>query len=37
MLHKGYDRKCSVENKTLVVTLKQLDAKTNWSAVKRQS
>jgi hypothetical protein len=29
MLHKGYDRKGSVEKKILVVNLKGLGAKTN--------
>jgi hypothetical protein len=29
MLHKGYDRKCSVEKKSPVVSLKGLAAKTN--------
>jgi hypothetical protein len=33
MLHKDYDRKGSVENKLLVVSLKGLDAKTNSLAV----
>jgi hypothetical protein len=37
MLHKDYDRKRWVENKTLVVCLKRLVDKTNWLAVNRQS
>jgi hypothetical protein len=36
MLHKDYDRKCSVE-KELVMSLKGLVTKTNWLAVNRQS
>jgi hypothetical protein len=36
MLHKNYYRKSSVEKKSLAVSLKGLDAKTNWSAVNRQ-
>jgi hypothetical protein len=38
MLHKDYDRKGSVEEKrSLVVSLKGLDAKINRLAVSRQS
>jgi hypothetical protein len=37
MLHKDYDRKSSVEKKSLVVSLKGLSAKKNCLAVKRQS
>jgi hypothetical protein len=37
MLHKDYDRKSSVEKKSVVVVLKGLDAKMNWLAVNRQS
>jgi hypothetical protein len=37
MLHEDYNRKDSVEQKSLVVILKGLGAKTNWSAVNRQS
>jgi hypothetical protein len=37
MLHKDYYRKSSVENKSVVLGLKELDAKTNWLAVNRQS
>jgi hypothetical protein len=37
MLHKDYDRKGSVEKKSLVVGLKGLDAKTNCFPVNRQS
>jgi hypothetical protein len=33
MLHKGYDRKGSVEKKSLVVNLKGLGTKMNWLAV----
>jgi hypothetical protein len=33
---KDYDRKGSVEKKTLVMNLKELDTKTNWLAVNRQ-
>jgi hypothetical protein len=33
MLHKDYGRKGSVEKISLVVSLKGLDAKTNWLAV----
>jgi hypothetical protein len=29
MLHKDYDRKCSIEEKKLAVSLKGLGAKTN--------
>jgi hypothetical protein len=36
MLHKDYDHKGSVE-KNLVVSLKELGARTNWSAVNLQS
>jgi hypothetical protein len=36
MLHKDYDRKCSVKKRILVVSLKGLVAKTNWLAVDRQ-
>jgi hypothetical protein len=36
MLHKGYNRKSSVE-KILLVRLKGLGAETNWLAVNRQS
>jgi hypothetical protein len=36
MLHKDYNRKCSVE-KSLIVKLEGLDAKMNWLAVNRQS
>jgi hypothetical protein len=35
---KDYYRKCSVEKeRSLAVSLKGLDAKTNWLAVNRQS
>jgi hypothetical protein len=37
MLHKDYKRKCSVEEKSLVLSLKGLGAKKNWLAVNRQS
>jgi hypothetical protein len=37
MLHKDYYRKGSVGKKSLVVGLKGLHAKTNWSAINRQS
>jgi hypothetical protein len=37
MLHKDYDHKDSVEEKSLVVILKGLDAETNWLAVSRHS
>jgi hypothetical protein len=40
MLHKDYDREGSVaknKKKTLVVSLKGLEANTNWSAVNRPS
>jgi hypothetical protein len=37
MLHKDYYRKSSVEKKSLVVSLKGLDAKTKCLAVNRQS
>jgi hypothetical protein len=37
MLRKDYDRKGSVEKRTLVVSLKALGAKTNWRAVNHQS
>jgi hypothetical protein len=37
MLHKDYDRKGSVEENSLVVSLKGLGAKTNCLAVNRQS
>jgi hypothetical protein len=37
MLRKDYDYKGSVEKKSLVVSLKGLDAKTNWLAVSRKS
>jgi hypothetical protein len=37
VLHKDYDRKGSVEKKSLVVSLKGLGAKTNWLEVTRQS
>jgi hypothetical protein len=37
MLHKDYARKGSVENNSMVVSLKGLDAKTNLLAVNRQS
>jgi hypothetical protein len=36
VLHKDYYRKGSVEKKSRVVSLKGLDAKTNWLAVNRQ-
>jgi hypothetical protein len=36
MLHKDYNRKCSVE-KMLVVNIKGFVAKTNWLTVNRQS
>jgi hypothetical protein len=36
MLHKDYDRKCSIE-KNLTVSLKGLGAKMNVLAVNRQS
>jgi hypothetical protein len=35
MLHKDYNHKNSVEKKSLVVSLKELDVKTNWRAVNR--
>jgi hypothetical protein len=37
MLHKDYDRKNSVENKSLVESLKGFNAKTNSWAVNSQS
>jgi hypothetical protein len=37
MLHKDYDRKGSVEEESLVVSLKGLDAKMKWLVVNRQS
>jgi hypothetical protein len=37
MLHKGYERKGSIEKKTLVVILKGLGAKTNRLPVNGQS
>jgi hypothetical protein len=37
MLRKDYDRKGSVAKKSLVVSLKGFDAKTNWLAGNRQS
>jgi hypothetical protein len=37
MLHKDYNRKCSVEEKILAVDLNGLGAKTNWLAANRQS
>jgi hypothetical protein len=37
MLHKDYYRKSSIGKKTLVVSLKELDAKMNWLVVNRQS
>jgi hypothetical protein len=37
MLRKDYNRKCSVEEKKLVVGLKWLGANTNLLAVNRQS
>jgi hypothetical protein len=39
MLHKDYDLKGSVakKKKSLIVSLKGLDAKTNWLKVNRQS
>jgi hypothetical protein len=37
MLHKGYDRKGSVEKKSLVLILIGLGAKTKCLAVNRQS
>jgi hypothetical protein len=36
MLRKDYYRKDWVEQKSLVVSLKGLDAKTKWLAVNRQ-
>jgi hypothetical protein len=37
MLYKDSDRKGSVVKKALVVSLKGLDAKTNWLAVNRRA
>jgi hypothetical protein len=37
MLHKDQYRKISIEKKTLVVSLKGPDAKTNWLAANPQS
>jgi hypothetical protein len=37
MLHKDYDRKGSVEKKTVVVNLKELGAKVNWLTVNCES
>jgi hypothetical protein len=37
MLHEDDDRKCSVEKKSLIMSLKGLHSKTNWLAVNRQS
>jgi hypothetical protein len=37
LLHKDYDSKGSVREKSLVMGLKGPDAKTNWLAVNRQS
>jgi hypothetical protein len=35
LLHKGYDRRCSIEENVLAVRLKGLVAKTNWFFGKR--
>jgi hypothetical protein len=35
--HKDYDRKGSAGKKSLVLSLRELDAKMNWLAVNRQS
>jgi hypothetical protein len=37
MLYKEYDRRCSIEEKELALSLKGLGAKTNWLAVNCQS
>jgi hypothetical protein len=37
MLYEDYDRRCSIEKTILAVSLKGLGAKTDWSAVNRQS
>jgi hypothetical protein len=40
MVHKDYDRVCSIEKRKkefIAVSLKALDAKTNWLAVNHQS
>jgi hypothetical protein len=37
MLHKNYDRKGSVADKDLFMSLKGPDAKMDWLAINRQS